>query len=217
MQVTSAPRTAARSTAAEPSLRRGSSGAAVTALQKKLAAAGFSAGPADGQFGPLTDAAVKTFQRARGHTPDGAVGLQTWAALDGAGPAPSPAPRPVDDFTPSGKTFVARGTGYFPDSSAIEGGFNDRIGKPLHTLQDFLAGRAPYVSVAMDSTAFPYGTRLRIPELEQKYGRQIDFRVVDTGGAFRGRGTGRIDVCVANARASYDPTVNGTLHLVVQR
>ena len=89
----------------------------------------------------------------------------------------------------------------------MEGGFFDRKGKPLHTLQDYLAGKAPFVSVAMDSKAFPYGTKLRIPELEKKYGQKIDFRVVDTGGAFKGKGTSRIDICTANRRASLDPVI----------
>jgi 3D (Asp-Asp-Asp) domain-containing protein len=112
-------------------------------------------------------------------------------------------------------TFVARGTGYYPSSSSIEGGFKDRLGKKLYTLQQFLAGDAPYVSVAMDSRAFPYGKRLRIKEIEDKYDRAITFRVVDTGGAFRGKGRSRLDVCVANASASYDPAINRTLHVTI--
>ena len=112
-------------------------------------------------------------------------------------------------------SFTSRGTGYYPDSSALEGGFKDRVGKPLHTLQQFLNGSASYVSVAMDSSAFKYGTRLRIRELDSKYGRAIVFRVVDTGGAFRGKGRTRIDICTANNKASLDPTINGTLHLDV--
>src|SRR5437868_163147 len=84
----------------------------------------------------------------------------------------------ADGFDPArGNRFSSRGTGYYPDASALEGGFKDRLGRPLNTLQDYLAGRAPYVSVAMDSKAFPYGTKLRIPELEAKYGRPIEFRV----------------------------------------
>jgi peptidoglycan hydrolase-like protein with peptidoglycan-binding domain len=113
-----------------------------------------------------------------------------------------------------GAQYQARGTGYYPANTRLEGGFLDRKGKPLNTLQDYLAGKAPYVSVAMDSKAFPYGTRLRIPELEKKYGRSIDFRVVDTGGAFRNKGTSRIDICTANEKASLDPTINGKLTLV---
>ncbi|MBX3193109.1 MAG: hypothetical protein KF819_39355 [Labilithrix sp.] len=112
-------------------------------------------------------------------------------------------------------SFVSRGTGYYPSSSALEGGFKDRVGKPLRTLQQYLAGNAAYVSVAMDTNAFKYGTRLRIRELEAKYGRAIVFRVVDTGGAFRGKGRSRIDVCVANRSASLDSTINGTLHIDV--
>jgi 3D (Asp-Asp-Asp) domain-containing protein len=117
-----------------------------------------------------------------------------------------------DDLTASG-SFVSRGTGYYPSHSGVEGGFVDRQGNPLHTLQQFLAGQASYVSVAMDSRAFPYGQRLRIHELEAKYGRAITFKVVDTGGAFVGRGRSRMDICVANAKASVDPTINGSLHV----
>ena len=91
------------------------------------------------------------------------------------------------------QAFTARGTGYFPCASTLEGGLQDRRGRPLYTLQDFLAERAPYVSVAMDPKAFPYGTSLRIPEIEKKYGRAITFLVVDTGDAFIGRGSSRID------------------------
>jgi 3D (Asp-Asp-Asp) domain-containing protein len=112
-------------------------------------------------------------------------------------------------------SFTSRGTGYYPDASPLEGGFVDRIGKPLRTLQQFLAGNAAYVSVAMDTPAFKYGTRLRIRELDAKHGRAIIFRVVDTGGAFRGKGRTRIDICTANQRASLDPTINGTLHIDV--
>ncbi len=112
-------------------------------------------------------------------------------------------------------SFVARGTGYYPANSWMEGGFNDRMGNPLRTLQAFLAGRASYVSVAMDSRVFPYGTKLRIAEFERRYGRVIEFRVVDTGGAFAGQWTSRIDICVADYSASLDPTVNGYLHCTV--
>jgi peptidoglycan hydrolase-like protein with peptidoglycan-binding domain len=68
-----------------PTLRRGASARAVVDLQTRLTAAGFSAGTADGYFGPLTDAAVRAFQRSRGLVADGIVGSQTWAALESAG------------------------------------------------------------------------------------------------------------------------------------
>jgi uncharacterized protein YgiM (DUF1202 family) len=114
-----------------------------------------------------------------------------------------------------GESFRTRGTGYFPDSSAMEGGFVDRRGAKLRTLQQYLAGNADYVSVAMDTNAFGYGQKLRIRELEEKYGRVIEFRVVDTGGAFRGKGRSRVDICVANRSASLDATINGMLTVTI--
>nr|KAG5699017.1 hypothetical protein BaRGS_025411 [Batillaria attramentaria] len=67
----------------------------------------------------------------------------------------------------------------------------------------------------MDNRAgIAYGTPLCIPELNRKYNRVICFEVVDTGGAFYGKGYSRIDVCVRNAAASYDSTINGPLTLV---
>lgn len=119
----------------------------------------------------------------------------------------------TDDALTVTSSFVARGTGYYPDPSPLEGGYNDRKGKPLKTLQQFLAGDADYVAVAMDSTTFKYGQRLRIKELDSKYGRSIVFRVVDTGGAFKGKGRTRIDICTKNEQASLDPTINGRLHI----
>lgn len=130
---------------------------------------------------------------------------------------------PTEMCNPNGdrRAYVARGTGYYPTASAtgsdenrMEGGPIDRRDQPLQTLQAYLAGQASYVSVAMDIHAFPYGTKLCIPELEKKYGRPIEFRVVDTGDAFIGMGTTRIDICTANNQASQDPTINGRLTLV---
>lgn len=126
--------------------------------------------------------------------------------------APSAQTLPSTDGKPS---YRAKATGYYPADDPIEGGFKDMRGKPLYTLQDYLEGKAPYVSVAMDNkNSFPYGTKLRIPELEKKYGRKIEFRVVDTGGAFYGKGKSRIDICTRNRSASLDPSVNGTLTLI---
>ena len=54
----------------------------VRALQRKLDALGFDPGKQDGSYGPLTDAAVRDFQRNVGEQPDGVVGLHTLAVLD---------------------------------------------------------------------------------------------------------------------------------------
>ena len=65
-------------------LRRGSRGAEVKALQDALIAQGFSCGKwgADGDFGSATEKAVKVYQEARGLSADGIVGPVTWAALE---------------------------------------------------------------------------------------------------------------------------------------
>ena len=69
--------------AKKPTLRRGSKGASVKELQEALIAHGYNLDPygADGDFGKVTEAAVKAFQKANGLSADGVVGEKTWAAL----------------------------------------------------------------------------------------------------------------------------------------
>jgi len=62
-------------------VKKGSKGADVKALQTALNAIGYNCGAVDGDFGAKTDAAVRAFQRAKGLTVDGIVGPKTWAAL----------------------------------------------------------------------------------------------------------------------------------------
>jgi len=73
-------------------LRRGSTGAKVKALQTRLNASGFGPLKVDGIFGPLTQKSVRSFQRANSLVPDGVVGAKTWGRLgvEGGGPAPAP-------------------------------------------------------------------------------------------------------------------------------
>ncbi|EPZ41812.1 MULTISPECIES: peptidoglycan-binding protein [Alicyclobacillus] len=68
----------------EPTISYGSVGSAVTTLQKDLKSLGYSVGPIDGDFGPKTLSAVKSFQQAHKLTVDGVVGPQTWSALQSA-------------------------------------------------------------------------------------------------------------------------------------
>ncbi|MBN2362135.1 MAG: SafA/ExsA family spore coat assembly protein, partial [Deltaproteobacteria bacterium] len=73
---------AAQFKSAQPMLRYGSRGQAVSNLQSRLKELGFNPGPIDGIFGPKTEAAVRAFQRNQGITVDGIVGPQTWGKLN---------------------------------------------------------------------------------------------------------------------------------------
>lgn len=99
-------------------------------------------------------------------------------------------------------------TGYFPDDSAMEGGFTDSHGHALGTLQGFLAGDDPHVSVAMQADILPWGTYLSLPEFDWKYGKTVIFRLCDTGGAFKGTGLTRMDICTAGKYESMDNFLN---------
>lgn len=64
-----------------PTLSRGDTGHAVTTVQQRLSDLGYWLGPADGEFGALTQQAVYALQKAAGLTRDGVVGPHTRAAL----------------------------------------------------------------------------------------------------------------------------------------
>lgn len=63
-----------------PTLRKGAKGETVELLQELLNVKGISV-KVDGDFGPLTEEAVKAFQKANGLTDDGIVGPKTWDKL----------------------------------------------------------------------------------------------------------------------------------------
>lgn len=64
----------------EPTLSEGSTGPAVTLLQRDLNITGAHL-KVDGDFGPDTEAAVRHFQSVSGLTVDGVVGPDTWGEL----------------------------------------------------------------------------------------------------------------------------------------
>ncbi|MGZ4592548.1 MAG: peptidoglycan-binding protein [Actinomycetes bacterium] len=73
-----------------PVLKRESTGPYVTQLQRLL-----NVTPVTGYFGPVTDAALRTFQGNHGLAVTGATDGSTWAALRKPSAASAPAPRPA--------------------------------------------------------------------------------------------------------------------------
>lgn len=73
-------------TAVLKTLSDGCMGPQVRAMQQLLIAGGFSCGRCadDGEFGPMTQAAVRRFQKDRALEVDGICGPKTWAKLLGA-------------------------------------------------------------------------------------------------------------------------------------
>lgn len=96
------------STRAYPTVRLGSRGSAVLALQKALKAKGFSPGPLDGVFGQGTLAAVRRFQGSRKLATDGVVGPNTWKALGYRGTGSSAGAGSVGGVKPSSGTLRQR-------------------------------------------------------------------------------------------------------------
>jgi peptidoglycan hydrolase-like protein with peptidoglycan-binding domain len=111
------PLTGAQVAAAQsmPTIRLGSSGPAVQTwqgiLQRDSGISGFPPGPLDGQFGPQTDAATRSWQKNSGLPADGVVGPNTWKKAIGSlttAPLPAektpgvPQPSPVPPGLPPG-------------------------------------------------------------------------------------------------------------------
>lgn len=91
-------------------LQEGDTGPQVAKLQEQLTEAGYSTEGIDGVFGPLTQNAVVSFQKAHNLPSDGLVGSMTWNALAQA-LAPKSAPT----------ESVSRGTSNGGTGSAVAG------------------------------------------------------------------------------------------------
>lgn len=91
-------------TTVPPTIRKGSTGAAVVKAQQLLGVT------ADGIFGPITDAATRTFQRSKGLQVDGVIGPQTWTALLSGGSVAIPSlPSIVPSNTPNITASIVQG------------------------------------------------------------------------------------------------------------
>ncbi|XP_050099955.1 uncharacterized protein LOC126580754 [Anopheles aquasalis] len=85
----------------------------------------------------------------------------------------------------------------------------DAQSQKLHTLQEYLDDRAPYVSVGMDPTVgIPYGTEACVPELNRHFRRLVLLRVTDHHEDLRGGAYRRLEICVRTQEDSYDDAVN---------
>ncbi|MDD6050626.1 MAG: peptidoglycan-binding protein [Clostridiales bacterium] len=94
---------------AEPVMRTGATGEAVTRLQNRLKELGYYTGTVDGQFGQGTKMAVTQFQQRNGLQSDGVVGPDTNVVLysSDAKPAVTDAPTAVPTPTPDTSSTAA--------------------------------------------------------------------------------------------------------------
>ena len=92
-------------------LREGSRGSEVRTVQQKLKNWGYYSGEVDGIFGPLTTAAVKSFQRKNGLAVDGVVGRETFAALGMTVPTSSGTSSYQNDINMLARMIAAEGRG----------------------------------------------------------------------------------------------------------
>ena len=178
---------------AKPSLQtrnlyQGCTGNDVTELQKKLNAAGFDCGPADGVFGPRTATAVIALQKACGIGVDGIVGPQTREALN----KPIPAPKPATE-TPSRGDSVPRYTKVLNMVATAYCSCN-KCNYPYGGQPSYIGLPLGQGIVAVDPDVIPLRTRLYV----EGYGNAI---AADTGGAIKGN---RIDLCFPDHQAALD-------------
>ncbi|MEW6430005.1 MAG: peptidoglycan-binding protein [Myxococcota bacterium] len=149
--MTSIQRPSSRSVGAASSgrLQQGASGPAVTDLQHLLRSVGFYGANVDGKFGPVTDAAVRAFQRKYGLTVDGWAGPQTMAALRATTGNVSPTAPTSPMSSTSNATRVQSaidfGMGHL-GAPYVGGGSPYRFGKPGDGRVYQMQGQRPYLS-----------------------------------------------------------------------
>jgi murein DD-endopeptidase MepM/ murein hydrolase activator NlpD len=131
------------------SLRAGMRGWDVASLQFRLALRGFPSGPFDGEFGPRTDEAVRSYQRWAGLIPDGLVGPTTTLSL-----ARPPMTSPVSLLPP---LWVPHTDGFGPRGTRMHTGLDF----PAPTGMPVLAARTGVVTVARPLPGYGHTVAIR--------------------------------------------------------
>lgn len=140
------------------------------------------------------------------------------AFLPKATPAPQPAMKAIPvaeedviDQTSTQGVFDIKLSSYTPGKGDLkmEGGPLDRHGRQAYTYEQFHAGEAPYVAVAMDTKSELQGKTLT----SDKFPNTI-FKVVDTGGAFKGKGNSRMDIAFSDPARQFSFPVKSAVFKV---
>ncbi|MFF3356801.1 GH25 family lysozyme [Streptomyces sp. NPDC002917] len=122
-------------------VKAGSRGEAVSALQHQLIASGAQI-DADGVFGPATSAAVRSFQTAKRLTADGIAGPGTWAALLADRGTTVPGGRPGDSAALAKQVLNAPGITFARAHSATR----DSASTAYANIVDMADGRGALTS-----------------------------------------------------------------------
>ena len=124
------------SAATHPTLRVGSSGSQVLALQRRLTSLGYWLGGVDGQFGDLTRQAVVAIQKVAGLSRDGICGPLTWSRVDaGTRPRARSAEGHVVEIGKTTQTLL------IVDSGVVKRIYNTSTGSDQRYLQGEVAHR----------------------------------------------------------------------------
>ncbi|KAG7211019.1 hypothetical protein KM043_016381 [Ampulex compressa] len=108
---------------------------------------------------------------------------------------------------------------YYPKTeSENEADYLDARQKKIRTLQDFLDGRADFVTASMDMSGIAYGTKICIHELNHQYRRQVPLQVRDSSPSSnqsRHPDFSHVEIAVRTEEDTYDKSVNKDVTLYV--
>ncbi|KAL6261559.1 hypothetical protein P5V15_006646 [Pogonomyrmex californicus] len=95
----------------------------------------------------------------------------------------------------------------------------DDRGKMLNTLQDYLDGRVPYVTVAGNlRSGIPYGTKVCIERLNEQFGKQIHLQIrdqVDCENNDTALDFSKLEICVRTEEDTYDIYLNNLVTIYI--